>query len=302
MDTALLASFLEVARHLHFGRAADSLDLTQPALSHQIRRLERQLDVPLFERTSRQVHLTPAGHALVPQARRILTDLERAVFHVRAVAAGGAGQLKLGSIGAALGSITPHLVQGIRECLPGLAVQVTQMDSPVQLAALHAGELDFGIVRSAGPVTGVDVEDLFCEPMILAVPQDHGLAERELLSAADLREEQFVLWPRVASPLFHDQVLTYCRQAGFQPQVAMEGTDIETQLGLVSAGVGVSPQPASFANLRRRGVAFRSLDGAPRTTVQLAWRAAPPPARLATAIEIARRASLRVLADRGSEP
>jgi DNA-binding transcriptional LysR family regulator len=214
------------------------------------------------------------------------------------VAAGGVGQLKVGSIGAALNSVTPYLIQGIRERLPGLAVQVTQMDSPVQLAALQACELDLGIVRSVAPTAGVHVEELFREPMLLAVPRSHRLAACELVSATDLRDEQFVLWPRTASPLFHDQLLAYCRQAGFPPSIAMEGADIETQLGLVSAGIGVSPQPASFANLQRRGVAFRPLADAPETAVQLAWQAASPPPHLATVVEAARAASFEVLADR----
>jgi DNA-binding transcriptional LysR family regulator len=295
MDTALLTSFLEVAQRLHFGQAADRLGMTQPTLSQQIRRLEHQVGASLLERTSRHVRLTKAGEALIPQARRVLADLERAVFHCRAVAAGGVGHLKVGSIGAALNSVTPHLVHGLRERLPGLVVQLTQMDSPVQLAALHAGELDFGIVRAAAPVAGIALEDLFSEPMIVALSSDHRLAAVDRVTAVDLSEEFFVLWPRTASPLFHDQVLAYCRQAGVEPRIAMEGADIETQLGLVSAGIGISPQPASFANLQRRNVTFRPLADAPTSTVQLAWRATSPPEHLGPMIEIARGAAELVL-------
>lgn len=295
MDTALLTSFLEVAQRLHFGQAADRLGMTQPTLSQQIRRLEHQVGATLLERTSRHVRLTKAGEALIPQARRVLADLERAVFHCRAVAAGGVGHLKVGSIGAALNSVTPHLVRGLRERVPGLVVQLTQMDSPVQLAALHAGELDFGIVRAAAPVAGIALDDLFSEPMIVALSSDHRLAAVDRLTAVDLSEEFFVLWPRTASPLFHDQVLAYCRQAGVEPRIAMEGADIETQLGLVSAGIGVSPQPASFANLQRRNVTFRPLADAPTSTVQLAWRATSPPEHLGPMIEIAHGAAELVL-------
>jgi DNA-binding transcriptional LysR family regulator len=287
VDTSLLRSFLEVAQRLHFGQAADRLQVTQPALSHQIRRLEEYVGTPLFERTSRQVRLTAAGQILVPQARRVLADLERALFHCRAAADGGTGHLKIGSIGAALNGITPHLVRGLREHLPGLALQLIQMDTPVQLAALRAGELDLGVVRSAGPASEVCLEDLFLEPMTIALPGNHRLASAGIVTAADLRNEPFILWPRTASPLFHDQVLTYCGAAGFEPHVVMEGADIETQLGLVSAGIGVSPQPASFASLRRRGVEFRPLDNAPESMVQLSWHATAPPEHLPTVIEIA---------------
>jgi DNA-binding transcriptional LysR family regulator len=127
--------------------------------------------------------------------------------------------------------------------------------------------------------------------MVLALPETHPLTAATTLSAADLREERFILWPRASSPTFREQVFAYCQGAGFTPHVSMEGSDIETQLGLVSAAIGVSPQPASFANLRRHGVRFTPLRRAPRSTVQIAWRATSPPPHLAAAIDAARAAS-----------
>jgi DNA-binding transcriptional LysR family regulator len=290
MDTELLASFLEIAQRLHFGHAAHRLGLTQPALSHQIRRLEHQVGTTLFTRTSRKVQLTPAGEAFVPQARRVLTELERAVVHCRAVAAGGVGHLRIASIGAALNSVTPDIVRGLRDQVPGLAVQLAQMDTPLQLAALRNGEIDLGVVRAAGPAAGIHMEDLFSEPIVLALPTAHPLATANIVSGAELREESFILWPRASSPLFHDQIIAYCRDSGFTPRIAMEGADIETQLGLVSTGIGISPQPASFANLQRRGVTFTPLQHAPRSTVQLAWLQTTPPPHLAVVIAAAHAA------------
>jgi DNA-binding transcriptional LysR family regulator len=292
MDTSLLVAFLEVAERLHFGQAAKRLQMTQPALSHQIQRLEQQIGTPLFERTSRQVRLTAAGQALIPEARQVIADLERAIFHCRAAADGDIGYLKIGSTGAALNSFTPHLVRGIREHLPGLVFQLTQMDSPLQLAALRAGELDCGIVRSADPATDITLEDLFLEPMVIAMPAGHPLAGAGAgaVTAADLRTEPFVLWPRSSSPLFRDQVMAYCSTAGFRPRIVMEGADIETQLGLVSAEIGISPQPASFASLRRDGVEFRPLKGAPESIVQLAWPGSSPPRHLPALLDIAHAA------------
>jgi len=291
MDTSLLSAFLEVAHRLHFGQAAKRLQITQPALSHQIRRLEQQIGTPLFERTSRQVRLTAAGQALIPEARQVLADLERAIFQCRAAADGDAGYLKIGSIGAALNSFTAHLVGGLREHLPGLAFRLTQMDSPVQLAALRTGELDLGIVRSLDPAADITLKDLFAEPMAIAMAHSHPLARADLVTAADLRDEPLILWPRTASPLFHDQVIAYCGTAGLRPRIIMEGADIETQLGLVSAGIGISPQPASFASLRRHGVTFRRLQAAPESTVQLAWPRSSPPRHLPALLEIARVAT-----------
>src|SRR5262245_42317560 len=144
MDTELLGSFLQMAQRLHFGHAARHLGLTQPAPTQRIQRLEQQVGAALFVRTSRSVSLTPAGPAFLPQARRLLADLDRAIVECRAVAAGGVGHLRIGSIGAGLNSVTPDLVRALRDGVPGLAIQVSQMDTPAQLAALRAGEIDLG--------------------------------------------------------------------------------------------------------------------------------------------------------------
>jgi DNA-binding transcriptional LysR family regulator len=273
MDTRLLTSFLAVAERLHFGRAADQLGLSQPALSHQIRRLEEHVGSPLFDRTSRLVTVTDAGHALLPEARRVLIDLERAITQSRLAAEGRAGHLLIGSIGACLNGVTPEVVRRLRDGTPGLAVQLRQMDTPEQLEALRRGELDVAFVRSARGTSGLRVELLFEEPMMVALPSGHPLESAEEVSIHGLSDEAFVLWPRTTSPAFHDLVYRVCRSAGFEPSVAMEGSDIETQLGLVSAGVGISLQPASFARLGRAGVAWRQLaaDAPTTSSVQLAW-------------------------------
>ena len=290
IELAPLRSFLVLSEELHFRRAATRLGITQPALSHQIRRLEEALGVTLFERTSRHVTLTNGGEALVIGARRVVTDVERAERHCRDAAAGGVGQLVLGSIGAALNSIVPPLIRALLDERPGTAVQVTQMDTPVQLAALRQGRLDIGIVRSAPPTPDIALIDLVPEPMIVVLPESHPLACRAVIDISDLREERFVLWPRSVSESFHDQVIGVCQRAGFSPRVTVEGTDIETQLGLVSAGLGVSLQPAGFAALRRVGVRFAALSPSPPSTwLQLARPRSDPPPVAQAFIELAER-------------
>lgn len=297
MDLRLLESFLAVAERLHFGRAAESLGLSQPTLSHQIRRLEDHVGAALFDRTSRAVSLTDAGHALVPEARRVVIDLERAIAQSRTAAEGRAGHLAVGSIGAALNSITPRVISRLREQVPGVAVQLTQMNTPELLNALRQRELDVGFVRSAGRAAGVRVETLLEEPMLIALPTQHPLGNQDVVDVRDLRDEEFVLWPRTVSPAFHDQVYAVCRSAGFEPSVAMEGADIETQLGLVSADVGVSLQPASFANLGRRGVAWRHLaQAAPVSSLQFAWCEPSRTPLISTTLRLAHELASEMLA------
>ncbi len=290
METQLLEAFVEVATRLHFSRAAEHLGVSQPALSHQIRRLEEHVGAPLLDRTSRQVALTDAGLALLPDARRMLVELDRAIAQSRGAAEGGAGHLVVGSIGAALNGVAPLIVQRLRDAVPGIAVQLTQMDTPEALSALRNRELDVAVVRSAEMTSGVRVETLFEERMMLALPAGHPLTEAGEVSVAQLRGERFVLWPRASSPTFHDQVYALCRAAGFKPDVAMEGTDIETQLGLVSAGTGISFQPESFMNLGRTGVRWARISGdAPRSPQQIAWCEPARTPLISTIVEIARQ-------------
>ena len=290
MDLRTLQCFLLLSEELHFGRAARRAGITQPALSHQIRRLEDELGVVLFQRTSRRVSLTDAGTALITGARRVLTDAERARRHCHEAAAGGAGQLALASIGAALNSIVPGLVRTLRRERPGIAIHLTQMDTPVALGALRDGRVDVAIVRSAPEVHGIEVRDLLAEPMVAALSDDHPLADREPVDVSDLRDDDFVLWPRSVSESFHDQVIGVCQRAGFSPRVVMEGTDIETQLGLVSAGIGVLLMPAGFMALRRVGVVFARLaPPVPTSMLQLAWLDREPSAAARAFIDLACR-------------
>lgn len=293
MDLRELRAFLTVAETLHFGRAAAALEISQPTLSQRVRRLEAELEVALLERTSRRVSLTDAGQALMAGGRRVVTELERAERQCRDAAAGGAGHLTVGAIGAALNGLVPPIVAELRRRVPGLALQLRQTDTATALAALREGSLDVGVVRSAEPTRTLQIRPLIEEPMVVAVPAGHPLAASSVVEVGRLRDEGFVLWPRSHSAGFHDQVFAVCQQAGFTPHVVMEGTDTETQLGLVSAGVGVSMQPASYALLARDGVAFLALpDEAPRSQVQLAWPtvAASPavPAFLEVATEVVR--------------
>jgi DNA-binding transcriptional LysR family regulator len=288
MDLAGLRSFLAVAETLHFSRAAARLHVSQPTLSQQVRRLEERLGLPLFERTSRRVRLTNAGQALVVGARRVLADLEQAERHCRDAAAGEAGQLTVAAIGAALNSIAPPVIAELRHRVPGVAVHLRQMDTASQLIALRDGSLDVGVVRSAASTPGLEIEALIEEPMAVAVPDGHPLAGVAVIELEQLRLEDFVLWPRPHSAGFHDQVFAACQQAGFTPRVVMEGADTETQLGLVSAGIGVSIQPASYALLAREGLVWLRLpDHAPRSQLQIVRPSAVSNPATATFVEIA---------------
>lgn len=273
LELRQLHVFLAAAKELHFSRAAQRLHVSQPALSQQIRVLERNLGATLFSRSSRMVELTPAGTALLEAAPRVLFEAERAQQRVREAANGTVGRLVIASVGTALASITPPVLRAMRLRFPELRLEISQMDTAAQLTALGDHRIDVGLVR--GPVTGplLTTERLVEEPLLVALPADHPLTELEYIPPKALTDEPFVLWPRALGIEFFDTIISYCRRNGFSPRIELEGNDIETQLGLVAAGLGVSLQPAYYTNLRRVGVEFRPLQGdTPKIELRIAWR------------------------------
>jgi DNA-binding transcriptional LysR family regulator len=268
-----LRSFLVTASELHFSRAAKALHVSQSALSQQIKALEDSLGTALFARTSRMVELTPAGRALLEAAPRVLFEVDRAVDRVRQAALGATGTLTIGSVGTGLTSIVPRIMRAVREEFPELRLEVSQLDTDAQLAALADRRLDVAVVREARPHPALQVEQLVSEPLVVVLPDDHRYADQEQVEPGDLAGEPFILWPRHLGAEFYDIIIGYCREHGFGPDIVAEGADIETQLGLVASGMGVSLQPAYYANLRMVGIQFRPLTGSPPVvSLQVAWR------------------------------
>ncbi len=283
-------AFLALADHLHFGRAAAQLNISQPALSQQIRLLERDVAAPLFIRTSRMVELTAAGRALADSAPRVILEAERAQRRVEQAASGTSGLLVIGSVNTALASITPRIMRALRAEVADLRLELYHMDTSAQLTALADRRIDVGVVREATATAVLHNERLVSEPLVAVLPEGHPLAAAETVAPRDLADEPFVLWPRMLGPDFFDRIIAYCRQEGFNPRIVAEGDDVETQLGLVAAGIGISLQPAYYADLRRAGVTFRSLGGdAPRVALQVSWRRGDPSPAVAHFVDVARR-------------
>jgi DNA-binding transcriptional LysR family regulator len=288
-DVRQLRVFLVVARELHFSRAADQLHMSQPALSQQIRALERDLGVELFARTSRQVSLTPAGEALLAAAPRAIYELEEAVLEAQRAASGASGRLVVGSVRSGLSSIVPPIMRAFWEAHPEVRLEVYHMDTSAQLRALAERRIDVGIVRSAGPTQSITLERLLTEPLMIAMPTDHAFAALAVVEPAALAGEKFVISPRHLGTDFFDIVVAYCRGLGFSPRINAEGDDVDTQFALVAAGIGISFQPAFYAGVAPEGVTFRPLNGpSPEVSLQLAWRNDRAPATEAF-VQAARR-------------
>jgi DNA-binding transcriptional LysR family regulator len=272
-DTRQLRYFVAVAEHLHFGRAAAALHISQPPLSRAIHGLEAQLGARLLARSKRRVELTPEGSRFYEEAKRLLGQLERAAREVGAMASGESGRLRLGFVSLADYGVLPGLLKSFKAARPGVSLGLREMLSPEQAAALAAGELDFGLLLP--PVAG-ELEHLVVqsEKFVAALPTRHAAARRGgRIAMRDLAGEPFVMVPREIAPGLYDIVAGLAARAGFAPRVAQEAIQMQTVVSLVSSGLGVAIVPASIANLGRRGVVYREIaDAHPRLDLWLAWR------------------------------
>jgi len=241
MELRQLHYFIAIADEEHFGRASMRLRIAQPALSRQIRLLEAELGIDLFERLPRGVRLTAAGRVFQDQCRQTLAHLSRGVAAAKAAAAGQLGVLRLGFIEvAAWKGLVPEAIRRFRAGFPGVDLTLSAMASGDQIAAVHDGRLDAGILYNAAPDPDLSALALTRHSVLVAVPEASDLAARADLGFDDLRDRVFVGFHRAASPRFHDDLATACAIAGFAPRYIAEMSGEADMLALVNAGVGLA--------------------------------------------------------------
>jgi DNA-binding transcriptional LysR family regulator len=269
-----LRYFVAVAEELHFRRAAARLHISQPPLSQQISQLEDELGCRLLNRTRRSVELTPAGETFLRDARAMLGELEAAVATARRVDAGQAGLLRVSFVGSALLSIVPGIIQRFRRGRPEVEIELRERSTLAQLRALSVGVVDVGLVRPPiEPDDALHTEVVMRERTVAAIPAGHPLARLARVPLKRLAAEPLVLFPREQAPGFHDLLTGRLAATGTSPHVVQYAPEMLTIIGLVAAGIGVSPVPASVARLGLEGVTYRPLVGAPATELVAVTRA-----------------------------
>ncbi len=260
MEIQQLRCFVAVATERHFGRAATQLHMAQPGLSHQINRLELQLGVRLFARTTRRVSLTEAGATLLPDAQRILAAVTVAESKVGQVARGEVGTLKVGFVASASLAIVPRLSHVVSERWPGLILQLNEMTTGAQLDALTRGDIDVGIGRELGSTADFITRPLVRERLYAAVHDSHRLAAHQSIPLAELANERIVAFPRKQVSLLYDHIARLCEMAGFELTVAEEAVQFMTILGLVAGGSGVAIVPEPLRAIHLPGLRFVVLE------------------------------------------
>lgn len=289
MELRHLIAFVAVAEELHFGRAAARLQMAQPPLSQRIRQLERELRVQLFERTTRAVHLTEAGQAMLEPTRRVLDDVDTAVRAAKSGGRGELGRVSLGFSGASSHKHLPRLTGAVRRAHPGLRLVLSRQNyANDALSGVADGVLDLAFVRLPINREGVVVRIIEEEELVAALPAHHRLADSEEVSLSDLAEEQFVTFPGIIGSSVRDALVHACVEEGFNPQIAQEAPDTYTILALVAAGVGVTLTPSSVQHVRNTELVFRPLAGPKRVLfAALAWRSNNHSAALGKVLKIA---------------
>ena len=266
MELRHLRYFLKVASELHFGRAADQLGMSQPPLSQQIRQLEQELGVELFERTSRRVRLTVAGRLFVEEAKATLVQADHAISTVRRAAVGEVGELSFGLAASAL--FVPAVSEAIaefRSAYPAVHLDMAEMGTAQQRAGLVAGTLDIGLVRSARrpPMPdGVSISALEVDRMCIAIAAGHRLAtDCGPISVADFANEPMVHYPHDRDG-FREDITRLFETVGAKPNIVQEAREMSTLLGLVAAGIGITVLPGPLQRLRVDNLRYRELSDA----------------------------------------
>lgn len=261
MELRHLRYFSVLAEELHFGRAAARLHLSQPPLSRQIRDLERELEVTLFDRTRKSVALTEPGKVFLESVRKVEEVLRKGIEDSRLATRGEIGHLSIGYLGAATYHVLPTLLGRFRKRYPDIALSLYGMMTPEQIDAIQHGTIDIGIMRPEPTMEGLESTLVYREPFVVALPQGHPLCERKAVHIRDLAAEAFVMLPPVPERDLYRQVNGFCRQYGFEPRIRQTANDTCSIVGLVGAGIGLSILPVTAQRMNISGVQFRRLTG-----------------------------------------
>jgi DNA-binding transcriptional LysR family regulator len=292
MELRHLRYFLAVAEELNFTRAAERLGISQPPLTQQVKALEAELGVSLFDRSAYRIELTDAGRIFAAEAARILGDARSAMQAARRAATGVTGRVRVGfTESASFNSLVTSTLQRYRSEFPAVEVSLEEHPSTDLIAALREGRIDAAFVRPPVPTRrGLTLDLLEKEPLLVAVPSGHHLAGRREIDLASLGAETFILYPRAVRPGLADTVVAACETAGFTPKVGQYAPQLSSTINLVAASLGISIVPDSMRCLQARAVTYVPLRGEPlHALLGIAYRTDEGSAVVHNFIDAARR-------------
>jgi len=252
--------FIAVAEELHFGRAAQRLNMSQPPLSQAILQLENQLGASLLRRTSRKVQLTDAGRLFLDECRILIRASERAQAVASMASSGVVGTLRIGAVTSVYNHLLPKIFEKFRALWPDVELRTQEIDTHHGREALLRNEIDLALIRQSAGDQQIVSLPLSQDRLVLALPELHpDAASREPARLADFRDHSWVWLNRHISPDYHDELISACHQAGFRPEPMHYANSIYSQLAMVSCGLGITLVPASSMLLHNISVSFREL-------------------------------------------
>jgi DNA-binding transcriptional LysR family regulator len=296
MELRHLRYFVAVADTLNFRRAAERVHIEQSPLSQQIRKLEQELGVQLFTRTKRRVVLTHAGSVFLGDAQAVLARANDGVERARRASRGSIGSLGIAYLTSMTNDYFTTVIHEFQEQHPSVALAFSDLLPNALITAVVQRTADVGFVRGVFASDELAVEELGQEPFIVAIPKDHPLARKKLLSGPDLAKEPFVMLPDEGAMGYNDAIRAYCLNNGFSPAVRAEANQMQAVIWLVHLGIGLSLVPISLQSLHRENVVYRRLRGAPHIASKLVYRRNDASPIVSNFKEIAVRSAKRLAA------
>ena len=264
--------FLAVAEELHFRKAAERLFISQPGLSRQIKQMEVDLGIILFERHNRKVVLTKSGKYLQKELVKNLKSLDQIFEHTKMLHDGVGGALKFGYVGSAIQEIIPDLLLRFREEHPGVVFSLKEMDNERQIEDLLGHDLDMGFVRLERVPRGLELKPILKENFCLVLPKDHEITSANFQNIFQLKDEPFILFDQAYSASYYEKVMQIFDDSGFSPIVSHNTIHASSIYKLVENNFGISIVPKSLQVEDHRGVKFIELtDILQKTVLSVVW-------------------------------
>ncbi|MFT6868208.1 MAG: DNA-binding transcriptional LysR family regulator [Cyclobacteriaceae bacterium] len=265
--------FKAVAEELSFRKAADKLFIAQPGLSRQIIQMEEILNAKLFERTKRNVQLTPAGTYLKGEVDFILNHLETTTRQVALLNKGESGEIRIGFVGSAIHQVLPKFMMQLSQKFPDIHTTLQELPNNEQIEAIEKDKLDIGFVRVSNVSADLTMVPVHEDTFSVVLPANHPISETNFNHLGQLSDEKFILFSSDYSPQYYDKIISICQDQGFQPQISHKSVHAFTIFKLVESGLGIAIVPTSLVEGYQLGIRSIELKSIPQRTVLSAiWK------------------------------
>ena len=273
MELRHLSYFQAVAEELNYRKAAERLFISQPGLSRQIKQLEEELGVQLFERDKKHVELTASGAFLKEEVDFVLNHLETTKQQLSEIAAGREGELRIGFLGSASNQVLPDLLKKLSSNFPKITTSLEELSNQTQVEMIQKDKLDLGFVRLASVPEDLEMKAIFRDTFSLVIPKDHPIQSEQFQSVGQFSGESFILFSSDYSNYYYEQILGICREAGFSPKIKHKSVHALTIFRLVENGLGVAIVPTSLKEGYELNVRFMEIPGITQfTELSVIWK------------------------------